>query len=80
MKHKYIRHSKVGFILWPTDHGLHHHQVAEVVKYHGHIISAGFVSIIDGGVFCFGKSDTLQIVSGGDDSQLLAEQLGLLDD
>lgn len=80
MKHKYIRHSEVGFILWPAGHKLHHDHVALAVQGYGSIVSAGFASIIDGGVFCFGRSDTLDIDSLEEDSQLLAEQLGLLDD
>jgi len=79
MKHKYIRHSEVGFILWPAGHNLHHDQVASLFD-SGRIISAGFVSIIDGGVFCFGSSDTLEIKSLEEDSMKLAEQLGLIDD
>lgn len=80
MKHKYIRHSEVGFILWPAGRNLHHDHIALSVQGYGRIVSAGFANIIDGGVFCFGRSDTMNISSLEEDSQLLADQLGIDDD
>ena len=79
MTQKYIRHDKIGFVIWPRTDALWHAHVAESVqrRKHGAILSAGFVTFTGGFVCCYGMSDSLGIASRPDDSEALAVQLGL---
>lgn len=79
-RHKYVRHSIIGFILWPYSDDLYHSHIGElsVGMGRGHIVSAGFAVIYDGKVTCSGKSESLRIESLPEDSKLLAKQLGLV--
>jgi len=80
MIHKYVRHSSIGFILWPKTDFLWHSHIGDVLFKHarGHIISAGFVRILDGDIACFGMSESLGIVSKPEeDTEALKKQLGL---
>ncbi|MES2942962.1 MAG: hypothetical protein V4772_08865 [Pseudomonadota bacterium] len=80
-KHKYVKHSELGFVLWPALRGeLWHVDVGRAIKRRetsGEIISAGFAEIQNGKVRCYGRSDSLSIDSATGDSAELAEQLGL---
>lgn len=80
IKHKYVRHSIVGFILFPDQDLLWHRHVGDLVREcaGGKIISAGFAHISKGGVECFGESESLEIKSLPEDSDLLSTQLGLM--
>lgn len=86
MRHKYIRHPRVGFVLWPDTDNLWHSQVADQVgssngtrgkPYFG-VISAGFAILEGGKVLCAGGSESLNLDSRDDDTDELAKQLGLL--
>jgi len=72
--HKYINAEKGGFVIWAASSGVSH--LEEAFRF-GNIKSAGFVQFIDGKPLCFGGSDSLNIDSSPDDSQLMATQLGL---
>lgn len=74
---KYVRHSIVGFILWPRTDDLWHSHVGKVLPKAGRIESAGFASLAGGKVRCGGGSESLHINSRPDDSEALAAQLGL---
>ena len=81
MKHKYVRHSLAGFIIWPADTELYHKHIGIATrqsKYlEGEILSAGFVDIHDGRVKCYGKSESLNLGGLPDDTAEIAKQLGL---
>lgn len=79
MKHKYIRHSELGFVTWPDTDLVWHKDVANLIQKHmqGTIVSAGFFDIFNGEVRCYGQSGSLNIDSLPEDSQALANQLGL---
>lgn len=75
---KYIRHSNLGFVLWPrTDDLWHSHVGALVCQVPGKIESAGFASVAGGVARCWGESESLNIASQKGDSEALAKQLGL---
>ncbi len=75
---KYVRHSALGFVLWPmTDTLWHAHVGAMLRRAPGEIISAGFTCVEGGVVVCCGKSESLGISSRPDDAEALAKQLGL---
>ena len=76
---KYIRHSKVGFVLIARQDDVYHSHLAQAVLDNagGVIVSAGFASIFGGRVRCWGKSESLSIASKPDDAEQLARQLGL---
>jgi len=77
MKHKYIRHSSLGFILWPmTDDVFHQHMQNLFRRERGEIISAGFVEFDDKEAFCYGRSESIGIGGLPDDSEVLNKQLG----
>lgn len=84
MQHKYIRHSTIGFILWPmrlgdeSEGNLWHLHAAEQSRRicGGKIVSAGFCEFMDGKAFCFGESESLGMRSLPEDTKLLNEQLG----
>lgn len=79
MTQKYIRHEKIGFVIWPRTDELWHAHVADAVRRRkpGAILSAGFVTFTDGVVHCHGMSESLGIASRPDDNAALAAQLGL---
>ena len=78
MKHKYVRHSTLGFVLWPmTDEIWHQHVGRLLAREAGAILSAGFAEMYDGSVSCYGKSESLGISSDPTDTDALAKQLGL---
>jgi len=79
MTMKYVHHSSVGFILWPRTDLLFHSHVADAVRLRarGHIVSAGFATIEDGKVCCYGESESLGMSSLPTDSSDLAKQLHL---
>jgi hypothetical protein len=79
MEMKYIRHSKIGFILWPRTDDLWHSHVAASIRHPktGAVISAGFCKVREGAVACWGRSESLNIDSRTDDAEMLARQLGI---
>lgn len=79
MEMKYIRHSQIGFVLWPrTDDLWHSHVAAAIPLKHGKkITSAGFCAVHEGTVTCWGRSESLDIDSHPDDAEMLARQLGI---
>lgn len=79
MEMKYVRHSVIGFVMWPkTDRLWHSHVGALLNRAGGKIISAGFVTSTDGVVVCHGKSESLGISSIPGDTEALAAQFGLI--
>ena len=80
MQLKYVRHERIGFILWPRTDDLWHSHVGRLAqsKAGGEIVSAGFVDLGGGAPRCFGMSESLGIASRDDDSDALAAQFGLL--
>jgi hypothetical protein len=87
---KYIRHSKIGFVLWARTNDVFHSDVANAVLNgseretgnRGEIVSAGFVQLrqsIAGGhlLRCNGQSESLGISSKSEDSDLLYQFLQL---
>jgi len=79
-KHKYIRHSQIGFIIFPDMTNVFHRHVAElVIKFQrGAIISAGFVRFdtTEGAdLVCYGESESLGIKSKPDDTEEMKKQL-----
>ena len=80
MHHKYIRHSKIGFIIWPKTDDVWHNAMGKFICnqcFNNEILSAGFVSFKDGKPRCYGGSESLHIYSLPDDSEKIAEQFGL---
>lgn len=87
---KYVRHSTVGFVLWPLHLGegnMFHNTVGRALRYQPEqsgqgdfVVSAGFYSVSGGKVRCYGESESLGIRSKAGDSAALAAQLGLLPD
>lgn len=76
VKHKYVRHSALGFVLWPmTDDLWHSHVGNQLRRVEGSILSAGF-AWIGTNIVCEGRSESLNIGSRPDDSLALAQQLG----
>ena len=78
MELKYVRHSRIGFILWPSTEDLWHKHIAELALDHagGEIVSTGFARLACGKAKTWGMSESLGIASMPDDSTALAEQLG----
>jgi len=80
-KQKYIRHSTQGFILWQdlSSARLTHRSMSDFVnqRHPGRILSAGFVFFSDGIPNCCGFSQSLNKESLPEDSELLAQQLGI---
>lgn len=75
---KYIRHEKVGFILWPNSDELWHSTIGHLLLTHcvGEILSAGFVYYdVSGKPVCSGRSESLGIAARADDTAALREQL-----
>lgn len=82
MQLKYVRHERIGFVLWPiTDEPWHSH-IGRLLesKARGGIVSAGFADLSGDRPRCFGRSESLEIGSREDDSAALAEQLGIMRD
>jgi len=78
IEHKYVRHSALGFILWPTSDQLWHlHVGRSLYRVEGTIVSAGFCHVIDGRAVCWGLSESLGVCSQPSDSEALTLQLGL---
>lgn len=77
---KYVRHSKVGFILFDDMTQIYHKHMAEfVVKARGgHVISAGFASFSVDRFICHGKSESLGIGGAVDDTESLNRQMGII--
>jgi hypothetical protein len=75
---KYIRHDKLGFIMWQSIGGEpRHSDVATfmVNSYGGAILSAGFVMDMGDGPRCFGDSGSLNLGGLPDDTDALKQQL-----
>lgn len=79
MSLKYIRHEKIGFILWAQTDDLWHSHMARLTngRLPGKVISAGFADLEGGIVRCHGRSESLNLDPLPDDSTALAKQLGL---
>ena len=76
---KYVRHER-GFALIPDmGDSPAHIELAELIvgNVGGKMLSAGFVKFKDGKPECFGRSQSMGMGSVVEDSDLLAEQLGL---
>jgi len=79
-EHKYVRHSELGFVLFPTQDTLWHKHIGVLIRQcfsKGELVSAGFARIEGGDVICYGESESLKMRSRPEDSDLLAKQLGL---
>ena len=78
MELKYVRHSSLGFVLWPRSDDLWHAHIGQTLgRVRGTIVSAGFATVAGGVAHCWGESESLKIKSQKSDSEALAEQLGL---
>lgn len=77
MEHKYVRTKKLGFIIWPKTHEVHHSHIGSQYLRSGKLISAGFAEISGGKVRCYGYSESLGLRGLEDDTEELASQLGL---
>ncbi len=80
IEHKYVRHSELGFVLFPTQDILWHRHIGMLIKRYfskGELVSAGFARIVGGDVICYGESESLKMKSKPEDSDLLTKQLGL---
>lgn len=79
MELKYVRHSRVGFVLWPKTDALYHAHVGRLMSAvtRGEVLSAGFARVGGGLVSCYGMSESLGIRSAKGDSEALAKQLDL---
>lgn len=81
MTHKYVRHSEAGFVVWPRiESDLYHSHVGSMLSRSlrgGCLMSAGFVRFEGGKAVCYGRSESLDMDSLPEDSELLAAQLGL---
>lgn len=80
MQLKYVRHSTLGFVVWPKTDALWHLHVGEMLdrRCKGFIVSAGFAEVVGGEVRCFGESESLGIPSQPGDGDALAAQLGIV--
>ena len=76
---KYVRHSKLGFVLWKRTDDIYHKHMGQMLigLVGGRILSAGFASVAGSVALCWGMSESLGIRSRPDDSEALTEQLGL---
>ena len=79
---KYVHCLKGGFFLFPeSDFTWHSHVAGFLTNRKGdQLLSAGFVKFEDGMPVCHGYSESLEIGSNNDDTELLREQLGLSDE
>lgn len=78
MEHKYIRHSELGFVLWPRNDDVWHSEIAAVAirGLDGVILSAGFCTFKNGRARVWGASVSLGIASKVEDAALLDAQMG----
>lgn len=79
IEHKYVRHSDLGFVLFPANDNLWHKHIGLLILQcfsKGELVSAGFASIEEGKVFCYGESESLKMKSRKEDGELLSKQLG----
>lgn len=82
-KHKYVRHSALGFVLWPDSDFIWHQSIGKLLEYHlaskrGDIVSAGFVHFdVEGRPHCYGRSDSLGLSAQPEDTSLLRAQMGM---
>lgn len=81
---KYVRHSTVGFLVWPAQSpGLTHKEAARAARLGedvapGQILSAGFVHFdADQRPFCNGRSESLDLDSRADDTEALRAEWGM---
>ena len=77
-KFKYVRMSLTGFILQEmTDQVFHSHiaQACRMEERYNKVVSAGFAYIESGKVICSGRSESLNIGSAPEDSELLHKAL-----
>lgn len=73
---KYVRSEEEGFLLSPQGlESIAHARVARLFR--SPIVSAGFVRFSNWKPRCYGQSESLRIGSLPEDSDLLAEQLGI---
>lgn len=75
---KYIRHDRLGFIMWHSIGGQpRHSDVAGffLAAHGGQLLSAGFVMDVGGGLQCFGDSGSLNLACRDDDTDALKKQL-----
>lgn len=78
MEHKYVRHSEIGFVVWPTTDALWHSHVGRLLRTAGgKLLSAGFCRIHPEGAECYGMSESLGMSSIPGDSEALTKQLGI---
>lgn len=79
MELKYVRHSEIGFVLWPRTDDLWHAHIGQLLRQQcrGEIVSAGFAKLAGGKAKCWGMSESLGIASRPDDSAALAAQLAV---
>ena len=78
MRQKYVRHSHLGFVIFPDTALLHHIHVGELLlkQCRGTLLSAGFCFLGDReDVLCFGRSESLDLDSRRDDTEALKRQL-----
>ena len=80
MRHKYIRHSRLGFVLFPDQINISHAAMARLVMKSmpsgGTIVSAGFVWVGKGATIIEGKSESLNLGPAAGDGEALRKQLG----
>lgn len=79
MELKYVRHSTIGFIVWPRTDALWHSDIGvnAIRKAGGKIISAGFCSLEGGAARCWGRSESLDVGGLPDDETAMNAQFGL---
>lgn len=73
LKMKYIRHRKLGFILFEGN--VRHDDVAKSLGGASEVVSAGFVFTPGVDLMCMGHSSTLNIGSGPSDARDLKSRL-----
>lgn len=80
MKHKYVRHSTLGVVLFPANTEVSHKDIAYILcrrsPLGGEIISAAFVCVERDRVVLEGKSESLGIGQAPDDAAVIRFQLG----
>ncbi|MCY1171544.1 hypothetical protein D9M73_116580 [compost metagenome] len=80
---KYVRHSAIGFVVWPARYpGLTHREVGRAISQgsdvpRGTILSAGFVNWTGGAPFCHGRSESMNIDSIASDTEALRAEWGM---
>lgn len=80
VRHKYVRHSSLGIVLWPESDMVWHMSVGKLLDYHigPDIVSAGFVSFdAQGRPTCHGQSDSLGLKARPEDTSILRAQMGM---